>query len=105
MNADHNETVSENGFVSASRSGNALIFLVGPDCRLLRPTRRYAWAGSATTKQSIGIKHLKPRTDFAGEHADAVHGVVVLEESGLVHDQQVAVAADMLPVFLICAST
>ena len=51
-------------------------------------------------RQNIGIELLKPRIDFTSEHADAVHGVVVLEEAGLAHDQQVAVAADMIPVFL-----
>jgi hypothetical protein len=84
-NADHNKTVSENGFVSPSRGSNALSFSVGPDASVLHGATR----GLALPH----IKLLKPRRDFAGEHADAVHGVTVLEELSLAHDQQVAVPA------------
>src|ERR1017187_9014663 len=48
---------------------------------------------------SVGIDLLKPRINFARKHADAVHGIVVLEKASLSHDEQVAVAADMIPMF------
>src|SRR5258706_14177362 len=50
--------------------------------------------------RGVGIELLEPWIDLTGEHADAVHGVVMFQESGLSHDQQMAVAADMVPVFL-----
>src|SRR5665213_4349928 len=47
-----------------------------------------------------GIFLLEPRIDLAREHPDAVHGVVVFEEARLAHDQEMAVAADMVIEFL-----
>jgi hypothetical protein len=48
---------------------------------------------------SVGINLFEPRVNFTREHADAMHGIVVLEKASLSHDEQVAIAADMVPMF------
>src|SRR5690242_7528705 len=62
--------------------------MIVSDC-LARRRRLLGDAGDG----GVGIKLLQPRIDLAREHADAVDGVVMFEEAGLAHDQQVAVAA------------
>ena len=61
-----------------------------------RPGALFAHA----TATRPAVSSLSPRIDLAREHADAVHGVVVLEEAGLAHDQQMAEAADVVVVLL-----
>src|SRR5262249_44626112 len=50
--------------------------------------------------QCVRVEFLEARIHFPSEHADPVHGVVMVEKSGLAHDQELAVAADMIPVLL-----
>ncbi len=55
-------------------------------------TRSCAHTGNGVVREC----RLEPWVDLAGEAPDPAHGLVVLEESGLAHDQQVPEAADVI---------
>src|ERR1700756_4919649 len=65
-----------------------------------RPTAPVTMPKQPVSGSSTVSAILQPRIDLAREHLDAVDGLVMLQESGLAHDQEMAVAADMIPMLL-----
>ena len=53
---------------------------------------------ACTRRQVVWIDLLEPWVDLPGEHADAMHGIVVFEEASLPHNQEVAIATNKFPM-------